>query len=141
MDKEFIKIQTWQIMSEALKSIDEVKAEYAYFDALYEFNDLVEYMTCMRAVQLSYMIDTTMFLEDRAIMVEGMLFANKVLTVLDEEKESIFLTPKEKIHQIKDIYEELRNIGKYKKYDDFENDIFKRGIKKYVKRHCKRNDN
>lgn len=122
------------------KSIDAAKAEYAYFDELYRHKgSFVEYLTSMKSVQLSYLIDPTMFLEDRVILIEGMLFANKALIALDNDNESSLLTSKEKIKQIKEAYNEFKKIGKYSDYDEFEDSIFEREIKKYVKRYCKNN--
>ena len=141
MDEEFLKIQIWQIMCGSGKSLDEAKAEYAYFNELYKHvGGLTEYLTYMRATQLSYLLDSTMFIEDRKILVEGMIFANNALIILDDDKESLLLSTKEKIKQIKDAYEEFKQSSKYSSYDEFEDSIFKQGIKKYVKRHCKRTD-
>lgn len=140
MDDEFIKIQTWQIMVGIGKSIEDAKAEYAYFDELYKHSGVLEeYLAHMRAVQLSYLIDETMFIEDRKVLVEGMIFANKALSILENDKESILLTSKEKIKQIKDAYNEFKENGKYSNYDEFDDHTFKRGIKKYVKRYCQIN--
>lgn len=68
-----------------------------------------------------------------------MLFANKALIALDNDNESSLLTSKEKIKQIKEAYNEFKKIGKYSDYDEFEDSIFEREIKKYVKRYCKNN--
>lgn len=141
MEYEFIKVQTWQIMISIGKEIDDTKAEYAYFDELYKHMEKYEYLTHIRAVQLSYLVDSTMFIEDRKIFVEGMVFASKALNILDNNKESSLLTKKEKIKQIKGAYEEIKKDGKYSNYNEFDDCNFKRGIKKYVKRYCKKSNN
>lgn len=142
MEEELIKLQTWQILCDAGKSIDKAKAEYAYFNELYKCSgDFIDYLTHMRAVQLSYLIDNFMYLDDRAIFVEGMLFANKALNALNSDVESMMLTPKQKIHQIKEAYEEFKELGiKYGEYDEFDDSVFRKGIKKYVKRYCKKDN-
>lgn len=139
MDEELIKIQTWQIMCNVGKSVEQAKAEYAYFAELYRYQgDFIDYATSIRSVQLSYIIDPSILIEDRAVLVEGMIFASRALIELDKDDESLYLTPKEKVKQIKEAYEEFKKMGKYKGYDEFDDDIFKQGIKKYVKSFCKK---
>ena len=141
MGEEFIKIQTWQVMCGVGKSIEEAKAEYAYFNEIYKYKgDFTDYLISMRAVQFSYLVDATMYIEDRLVLIEGMLFANKALSVLENDDDSVFLTTKERIKQIKDVYKELKQSDSiYSEYDEFDDYIFKKGIKKYVKRYCKNN--